>query len=143
METAVRALFGRYEDLFARALAGEVSMNEVATLYAAEFVAASPAGVTTGRNDGTLRQRMAQGYARYRAIGTTAMRIRDLRLTPLDGLHCVAHGAWTATYARDDLRETAIDFDVHYLVQMLGSEARVFGWVSGDETALLREHGVI
>lgn len=143
METAVRALFGRYEDLFAQALAGEVSMDEVATLYAAEFIAASPAGVTTGRNDGTLRQRMAQGYARYRAIGTTAMRIRDLRLTPLDGLHCVAHVAWTATYARDDLRETAIDFDVHYLVQMLGGKARVFGWVSGDETALLREHGVI
>lgn len=143
METAVRALFGRYEDLFAQALAGEVSMDEVATLYAAEFIAATPAGVTTGRNDGTLRQRMAQGYARYRAIGTTAMRIRDLRLTPLDGLHCVAHVAWTATYARDDLCETAIDFDVHYLVQMLGSEARVFGWVSGDETALLREHGVI
>lgn len=143
METAVRALFGRYEDLFARALAGEVSMDEVATLYAAEFIAASPAGVTTGRNDETLRQRMAQGYAHYRAIGTTAIRIRDLRLTPLDGLHCVAHVAWTATYARDDLRETTIDFDVHYLVQMLGSEARVFGWVSGDETALLREHGVI
>ncbi len=143
MDAAVRALFRRYEQMFAQALAGRATMDEVATLYAPEFIASTPAGVITGRNDALLRERMAEGYAHYRAIGTTAMRIRDLRLTPLDGLHCVAHVAWTATYARDDLRETAIDFDVHYLVQMLGSEARVFGWVSGDETALLREHGVI
>lgn len=143
METAVRALFQRYEQLFAQALAGRASMDELATLYAPEFIASSPAGVRAGRNDALLRQRMAEGYAHYRAIGTTAMRIRGLRLSPIDALHCIAHVAWTATYARDDLPETAIDFDVHYLVRLTEGEARVFGWVSGDETALLRQHEVI
>lgn len=37
----------------------------------------------------------------------------------------------------------SIDFDVHYLVQLLGGEPRVFAWVSGDEQALLREHGIV
>jgi hypothetical protein len=35
-----------------------------------------------------------------------------------------------------------IDFDVHYLVQQLNAEPKVFGWISGDEQALLREHGI-
>ena len=55
----------------------------------------------------------------------------------------MAHVAWTATYAGKDLPETAIDFDVHYLVQSLNGEAKVFGWVSGDEQALLKQHGIV
>lgn len=85
---------------------------------------------------------MAQGYARYRAIGTRAMRMRGLRISPMDEHHCVAHVAWRATYARKDQPDVTIDFDVHYLVQQLGAEPKVFGWVSGDEQALLREHGI-
>lgn len=71
------------------------------------------------------------------------MRIRGLRISPINDLHCVAHVSWTATYARVDLPETAIDFDVHYLVQILDGAAKVFGWVSGDEQALLKQHGII
>ena len=55
----------------------------------------------------------------------------------------VAHVAWTATYARKDQSDTAIDFDVHYLVQALDGMPKVFGWVSGDEQAMLRKHGII
>lgn len=143
MESSVRKLFERYERCFNQALHGDADMDEVAALYASEFIAASPAGVTTGKNDDRLRQVMAQGYARYRAIGTKAMRIRDIRLSAMDDLHCVAHVAWTATYARVDRPDVAIDFDVHYLVQKLDGEPKVFGWVSGDEQALLREHGIV
>jgi hypothetical protein len=55
----------------------------------------------------------------------------------------VAHVAWTATYAGKDQSDVAIDFDVHYFVQQLDGEPKVFGWVSGDEQALLRKHGII
>ena len=143
MEGRVRALFERYERLFNRALGGEADMDEVASLYAAEFIAASPAGVMTGKNDAQLRQVMAQGYARYRAIGTKEMRIRDVAVSPIDGHHCVAHVAWTATYARQGQEDVAIDFEVHYLVQELEGEPKVFGWVSGDEQAMLRKHGIL
>jgi hypothetical protein len=143
METSVRNLFERYERVFNAALHGDVDMDDVAGLYAAEFIAASPAGVMTGKNDEQLKQVMAQGYARYHAIGTKEMRIRGLRISPMDEHHCVAHVAWRATYVRNDKPDATIDFDVHYLVQQIGAEPKVFGWVSGDEQAVLKEHGII
>lgn len=143
MDAAVGKLFERYARLFGQALAREVDMEEVASLYASDFIAASPAGVRSGRNDERFRQVMAQGYAHYRAIGTREMRVRGIRISPIDECHCVAHVAWTARYARDDLAETTIDFEVRYLVQVLDGDAKVFGWVSGDEQALLRSRGII
>lgn len=143
MKTAVRKLFERYERLFNRSLGGEVDLDETASLYASGFIGASPAGIMTGKNDDQFKQVMKQGYVHYRAIGTKGMRIRDVRLSSIDELHCVAHVAWTATYAGKDRPDTAIDFDVHYLVQVLDGEPKVFGWVSGDEQALLRKHGII
>jgi hypothetical protein len=143
MEISVRKLFERYESFFNRTLRGDIDMDEMASLYASDFVAASPAGVSTGKNDDQLKQIMAQGYAHYRAIGTKEMRIRDVRLSSIDELHCVAHVAWIAIYARKDQPDVAIDFDVHYFVQKRDGEPKVFGWVSGDEQALPRTHGVI
>lgn len=143
MEDSVRAFFDRYESLFNRSLAGKAEMDEVASLYASAFIAASPDGVMTGKNDDHLKEAMAEGYDRYRAIGTRRMRIRDIRVCPIDDRHCLAHVAWTATYARGEEPDIAIDFDVHYFVQVLDGEPKVFGWVSGDEEALLREHGIV
>jgi len=143
MESAVRKLFERYERFFNLSLNGNMDMDEMASLYASDFIAASPAGVMSGKNDDQLKQATAQGYARYRAIGTKMMRILDLRLSQVDELHCVAHVTWSATYARKDETDMNIDFDVHYLVQMLSGEAKVFGWMSGDEQALLKKHGIV
>ena len=143
MEEEVRKLFQRYENFFKRSLAGEIDKEAVAELYASEFIEASPVGIMTGKNDDRLIQAMLQGYDYYREIGTRDMRIRGIRLSLIDDLHCVAHVSWTATYARNDLPETAIDFDVHYLVQVLNGAAKVFGWVSGAERAVLKEHGII
>jgi hypothetical protein len=142
VETSVRKLFERYERFFNQSLGGDIDMDEVASLYASDFIAASPAGVMSGKNDDQLKQVMPQGYAHYRTIGTKDMRIRNVALSPIDEHHCVAHVAWTATYVRRDLPDIAIDFDVHYLVQKLDGEPKVFGWVSGDEQALLRKHGI-
>ncbi len=143
MEADVRKFFERYESFFNQSLGGDMNMDGAAALYASEFIAASPAGVMTGKNDDQLKQVMAQGYARYRAMGTKEMRLRDVRISPIDEHHCVAHVAWTATYAREDQSDVAIDFDVNYFVQKLNGEPKVFGWVAGDEQALLREHGII
>ncbi len=143
VKDGVRKLFERYENFFRRSLDGDVDMNEVAALYAPKFIAASPAGVMTGKNDDQFRRAMERGYAHYRSIGTKDMRIRDVRLSPIDDHHCVAHVAWRATHTRKDQRDVTIDFDVHYFVQKLDGEPKVFGWVSGDEQALLKEHGIV
>lgn len=143
METAVKQLFERYERLFNQALAGEAVLDEITSCYASAFVAASPAGVMVGHNDEALRSVMDQGYARYRAIGTQRMWIIGLRFSPLDDLHGVAHVAWGSVYQRPDEAEVRIDFEVHYLVQDLSGRLCIFGWVTGDEQAVLREHGVL
>lgn len=143
METSVRRFFGRYERFFNRSLGGNMDMDELTSLYASEFIAASPAGVMAGKNDDQLKQIMAQGYARYRSMGTKEIRLRSIRLAPIDDHHCVAHVAWTAIYERADRPDMAVDFDVHYFMQKLDGEPKVFGWVSGDEQALLRQHGIL
>ncbi|WP_027668749.1 hypothetical protein [Rhizobium leguminosarum] len=143
METAVRDLFVRYQQLFNRALSGDVDLDASASFYASAFIAASPAGVVAGKNDDQLGRIMEQGYERYRATGTKEMRIRDLRLSPIDERHCIAHLAWTAIYSRQDASDISIDFDVHYLVQILNGEPKIFGWVSGDEQALLKKYGIV
>ena len=143
MHTRVRQFFERYERSFNRALTGDMGMDELSELYAPSFIAASPAGVLTGKNDDGLRQAMAQGYARYRAIGTKAMRLRDVCLHAIDEHHCLAHVSWQASYARENQPDVLIDFEVHYFIQQLDGEPKVFGWVSGDEQALLREHCII
>jgi hypothetical protein len=143
METSVRKLFERYERFFNKSLKGDMDMEEVASLYASDFIAASPAGVMTGKNDDHLKQVMKKGYDRYRAIGTKEIRIRNIRISPIDEHHCVAHVAWTANFTRKQQSDVAINFDVHYFVQRLEGAPRVSGWASGDEQALLKEHGVI
>lgn len=142
METQVKALFDRYEQAMRQALAGKPDLGEVATFYSPAFVAASPAGIMAGKNDAAFKQVMEQGYAHYRSIGTKEMRIRNVRVSPIDAHHCIAHVAWTATYARRDKPDVAIDFDVHYLVQQLDGTPKIFGWISGDEQAVLKEHGI-
>lgn len=50
MQEAVRRLFDRYQDVLARSLSGEVDADGIASLYATDFIAASPAGVVSGKN---------------------------------------------------------------------------------------------
>lgn len=142
MEAVVRKLFERYESNFNQALRGKVDMNELASLYASEFIGAAPAGIRAGKNDDRFKQALAQGYDHYRAIGTKEMRVRNIRTSRIDELHCIAHVAWTALYVREDQRDVSIDFDVHYLIQLSSGEPKIFGWVSSDEQTLLKRHGI-
>ncbi|WP_292640368.1 hypothetical protein [Mesorhizobium sp.] len=111
MDAQVRKLFERYEQLFRKSLAGDADMDEVASVYASAFIAASPAGVMVGNNDDQFKQAMEQGYAHYRAIGTKEMRIRDVRISPIDEHHCVAHVAWTLASPAADGRKAASHSD--------------------------------
>ncbi|MDA7417119.1 nuclear transport factor 2 family protein [Xenophilus arseniciresistens] len=142
-EKLVREFFERYQDFFRQGLKDEADMEQVASSYATAFIAASPAGVNVGQNDEQLKQVMRQGFERYRQIGTKDMALRGVRINPIDEHHCLAHVAWTATYDRGTAPDVCIDFDVHYLMQQLDDEPKIFGWVSGDEQALLRQQGIL
>lgn len=139
----IEQFFKRYERFFMQSLNGEIDGNEISELYAKEFIAASPVGVLTGKNDSSMQQALAQGYEQYPRIGTKEMHIRGINISPIDEFHCVSHVAWTAVYASDDKPETEIDFDVHYLIQELNGKPRIFGWISRNEQELLRQYGII
>lgn len=142
MDAEAKALFARYQRLFEKGLSGDIDAREVAAIYSPAFIAASPAGFFTGKNDDALLQVMKEGYARYRQTGMKSMRLRDIRLSVIDDRHCVAHIGWTANYARRGQSDVAIEFDVHNLIQKLDGEPKIFGWVAGDEQELLRQHGI-
>jgi hypothetical protein len=143
MEKSVNELFQRYQELFRKALKGAADMEQVASSYAAAFIAASPAGLSVGQNGEQWKQAMQRGFENYRKIGTKDMLLRTIRFAPIDKHHCLAHVAWTAVYNRGTEPDVSIDFEVHYLVQHLESDPKIFGWVSGDEQAVLKQHGII
>lgn len=139
----VKNFFIRYEQFFMQSLNGKIDTDEISSLYAQEFIAASPLGVMAGKNDIIFQKTLAQGYEQYRKMGTQRMCMRDVSISPIDEIHCVAHVAWTATYSVAERSNIEIDFEVHYLMQKLDNELHVFGWISGNEQDLLKEYGVI
>ncbi|GAB08147.1 hypothetical protein GOARA_001_00170 [Gordonia araii NBRC 100433] len=143
MESAIRLLFEKYERLSNDALLGKTNADAIAECYAEEFLGAAPIGVRVGHNDTEYRQVLAQGFAHYREIGKRSMRIRDIAVTPIDDRHALCRVSWTAVYDRRGDPGVTIDFDVHYLVQVRGDEAVVFGWIAGDEEGVLRQHGIV
>ncbi|ACP25783.1 hypothetical protein NGR_c20200 [Sinorhizobium fredii NGR234] len=142
MDEILRSFFARYESMANRVLARDMDVGETTFAFASDFIAASPAGVMAGKNDESLKGSMEKGYARYRAIGTRELNIRDLEITPIDALHFLVRVDWRSVYEVDERPDVVIDFEVHYLVQLLKGEPKIFGWVSGDEEAVLREHGI-
>jgi hypothetical protein len=142
MEAAVRAFFDRYARFFNHAITDTIDVDGIAAVYTSEFIAASPAGVVTGKNDDSLKSIIEQRFAHYRAIGTKEMRVERIRVTPIDDLHCLASIRWKSIYRCEDGPDVEIDFDAHYLVQSLDGNPKIFGWVTGDEQALLRRHGI-
>jgi hypothetical protein len=142
MQQAVTELFDRYEHEFNAGLAGETDLDAIGGLYEEAFIAASPAGVMTGKKGDELRKAMAAGFARYRAIGTRQMKIQNLQIEPIDALHALARVHWRATYEVKGA-ETEIDFANVYLIRVSDDRATVFGWITGDEDAELRRRGII
>ncbi|KAB0264813.1 nuclear transport factor 2 family protein [Microvirga brassicacearum] len=142
MDAAIKAFFERYEAFMNRALAGPVDVRDCAAFFASDFIAATPAGIMGGKNDDSLVAAMEQGYRHYRDIGTKEMEIADIRLMPIDERHVLANVDWKAVYRRTDAPDLTIDFVVHYLVRHGQEQPKIFGWIAGDEDALLRKHGI-
>jgi hypothetical protein len=142
-EQRVRAFFQRYAERFNRSLAGEkVEARDVAESFARHFVGASPVGVNGGKNGLLFRWMIPRGFAHYRKIGTTEMKIAGLELERLDPLHALAKVHWDSRYTKKDGSNDRIEFDVTYLLHFEQGEPKIFAYITGDEEKLLREHGL-
>jgi hypothetical protein len=139
----VREFFERYAERFNRSLAGEkVQAKEVAESFADHFVEASPAGVNGGKNGLLFRMMIPRGFAHYRKIGTTHMKVAALSLEPIDARHALAKVHWDSRYRKKDGSNDRIEFDVTYLLHFEEGEPKIFAYITGDEERILEEHGL-
>lgn len=86
---------------------------------------------------------LQQGYAFYRRIGTRAMALRDVTTTPIDAAHWLAQVGYRAHYVKPDGEPLDLDFEVNYMLAARGDTYEIFAFVTGDEMALYREHGLL
>jgi hypothetical protein len=148
MDTFNRQLerfFAEYEARFNRVLGEnpEEDIEATAAAFADCFIGANPNGVNCGQNNEQLRAFIARSNVFYRSIGTKSMSIAGLEITSLDGFHAMAKVHWDSRYVRKDGQNVQIEFDVIYLIQMRGGTPKIFGYITGDESRVLQEYGLI
>ncbi|MGX5846780.1 nuclear transport factor 2 family protein [Mesorhizobium sp. PL10] len=139
----VQKFFKAYEKIYNDAIADKVDLNDVADKYSAGFVSVTPAAVMVGENGQQLKTIMKKGFEAYRAIGSKKMTCTDVSVTSIDQDHCVAKVSWSGDYERKDGKPVTIDFAISYLVEKRDGALKVFGWISGDEQAEFRKHGLM
>ncbi|RWN20266.1 MAG: nuclear transport factor 2 family protein [Mesorhizobium sp.] len=137
----VRKFFKVYKKIYNDAIADTVDLNDVADMYSAGFVSVTSAAVMVGENGEQLKAIMTKGFEAYRALGSKRMTCKEVSVTPVD--QCVAEVNWAGDYERKDGSPVTIDFAVNYLVEKRDGKLKVFGWISGDEQAEFRKHGLL
>ena len=137
--------FAEYAARFNRALQDppEEDVEATAGAFADCFIEASPLGVNCGKNDEQFRAMIPQGNAFYRGIGTKAMKITRLEITSLDDWHAMTKVYWDSRYVKQNGEEVQLEFDVIYLLQIRDGIPKIFGYITGDEQKVLKEHGLM
>jgi len=144
-EQKVRDFFSRYEALFQNSLGDhpQVDVDAIVASFADYFVESSPVGVHGGPNNEQFHEMIPQGYAFYRQIGTTRMKAGALDITSINDQHVMAKVHWISTFKKQDGSTDTIEFDNVYFLTLASGEPKIFAYVTPDEQAALREHGLI
>ena len=140
-EAIVRPFFEAYAARMNAALADpdDTDTAGLRDAFADYMVGANPNGVFGGRNGLIFRLALPRGIARYRKIGTLAMDVTGLRVADLDDFHALAHVDWRARYRGGQ----EIAFTNIYILQIRDGAAKIFAWITGDEEAVLKAHGLV
>ncbi|MEI9416741.1 nuclear transport factor 2 family protein [Mesorhizobium sp. Cs1321R2N1] len=139
----VAKFFGAYAEFYNDALLSDAGLKDVADIYSSAFISVTPGGVMAGENGKQLIEIMKKGFEGYRAMGAGKMTCRDVSVTPIDQDHCVAKVQWSGEYQNKKAALITIDFEVSYLLERRDGKLKVFGWISGDEQAEFRKHGLL
>jgi hypothetical protein len=142
-EEALDLFFDQYEKRFNDALEGTMEADKIASSFADCFVQAHPHGVICGNNDEEFKKAIPKGYEFYRNIGVTAMKINSKEITSLDSMHCMVKVDWKMMYKKLEDVSGAIEFEVTYFLQKRSEGYKIFGYITGDEEAVLKQHDLI
>lgn len=139
----IAEFFDGYVDAFNRSLGETVDTAGIQRHFSSCFVGAGPQGAQCGQNDEQFTEMLQQGYAFYRQVGTRGMAVRDVTTTPIDDAHWLARVAYRAHYTKPNGEPLDLDFEVSYMLAERGETYEIFAFVTGDEMALYREHGLL
>lgn len=139
----IEEFFTAYEQHFNQAITSEqADEREIKKSFADCFIESSPLGVQCGKNDDQFLERIKQGYAFYKHIGSTGMSIVSREITLLDDFHAIVKVYWRYTYQKDN-RAGAIDFNVFYIVSTASNEIKIVAFLVGDEQQALKDAGLV
>ncbi len=145
MRRKIESFFRRYAERFQRSLddPSDVDTDGVVASFADYFVESSPAGVRGGKNGLAFKFMIGRGFAHYRKIGTVSMKVAKLEVTPLDDAHAMAKVTWDSRYRRrKDGADVRIVFANLYFLAFRKGVPKIFAYITGDEQALLKKHGL-
>jgi hypothetical protein len=143
MPSDVDRFFQDYVESFNRALADRAAVEEIQAYFTDCFIGAGPKGVDCGRTGAAFIENMRKGYDFYTSIGTKTMALRGVTMTQIDASHQMATVDYRATYEKSSGEVVEIDFAVTYFLTSHDETLKIFGFVSGDEMAVYRDHGLI
>lgn len=136
--------FKRYAKVFEQSLADRSHIPTLRSFFAEHFLGLSFHGtVEAGTNDENFGRMLDEGYAFYKAIGTTAMRVETVVAQPLHRDHDRIEVSYTAEYRRPGGEQLSIPFSVVYLTQRRKDGAKIFAFIAGDEMELYRQYGLV
>jgi hypothetical protein len=136
--------FNSYADRFNNALKGGTpDIEGTIKSFSDCFIGASPTGVSCGNNNEEFKIAILQGYSFYKSIGVKTMDIISLQTTVLDNFHEMTKVRWKSSFVKKDNSKGSIEFENIYLTQTKENEPKIFTYITGDEQAVLKEHGLI
>ncbi|WP_439601283.1 hypothetical protein [Devosia sp.] len=112
--------------------------------FAPYLVESSPQGVMGGANDAEFRKLIGQGFAKYREVGGTAMRVTGVKVTELDEVNAMAIVDWEFDYKRKtDGKTGTVGFTNRYFLNLAGAAPKIFAYITPDEQQAMKDHGLI
>jgi hypothetical protein len=135
--------FHLYASRFNTALNGSADLEGTANSFSGSFIGANPLGVMCGNNSEDFRVALQQGYEFYKSIGINSMDIVSMETTILDDFHEMTKVHWRSNYTKNDNSKGSIGFENIYFTQTKGAESKIFAYITGDERAVLKEHGLV
>lgn len=137
-----QALFVRYADALNRSLTSSDEIDTIRSFYAETSLALGQDGSMKAASNEELGAILAHVHEFYIRIRVQSMAVERAEVTELAPRHHRVQVHFVARYLlRGD--EVAIPFSVTYLCQEREDGPKIFAFIAGDETALLRQHGII
>lgn len=135
--------FRDYARLLTEALHGDVPAKALRRRYDDAFIAGGPDGVKTGRNGWLLSLASWQAARFHRKVGTVETRVETVEPIQLfEGFDAVRVRFSSDHRTTEGLR--TLPFEITYLMRRTGAgEAKIFGFLAGDEMEVYRRQGLV